>query len=430
MSSIFTKLCGLLLSDKMSSLIIPMLILFNCTINSNIVKAQFEILTPPAICQIIEDIDIDKAGNILFATDDGILIFDTKQKWTHFNKQNGLNNSHIKSIKHNGNNFVFSEINKRIGSSNYLTVSDSIFNPSFNYNYISVISVDTNGNTLLGTDNGIVFLQKSNGIVNKLNLGTTLGTVNHIVYVTNPPLNNTNFYGITSSDKAVLFDVSSNQTYLVVNTSTTPLPSNNIISSTYANNFAYDGTDKGIFKVDFNNFPNFAVEILNKSNTPIPNDTINAIAVSGTSIFVGTPQGLACKINNKWKTYNTLNSNLPSNDIGELALNATDLWIGTKQGQICKINTNQITDSKNELGHLTNNITVNLTADHSNIIIKSYNIINGKLFLYDVNGRLLSKTILNDSAQSIPVNNYPTGVYFYQISNNTGDNLKTGKVIL
>src|SRR4051812_5865761 len=87
-----------------------------CSVNT---IAQFIILSPPASPQIIEDIDIDSVGRILFASDEGILIYDTNQAWIHFDSSNGLTYSHVKAIHHKGNIFNFSEINKRLGTCNY-----------------------------------------------------------------------------------------------------------------------------------------------------------------------------------------------------------------------------------------------------------------------------------------------------------------------
>lgn len=419
-----------LISRKLKSAVLSLSITCIGFIYPTTAYGQFLIYSPPSSCQVIEDIDVDGAGRILFATDDGILILDTNQTWLHFNSSNGLTNSHVIAIKHDANKIVFSEINKRVGTCNYLTASDSVFNSSFNYGYVSALHIDNSGNTLLGTDNGAVFLLNNTGAISLLNLGLTLGTVNHIVYITNPPVNSTNFYGITSSNKGVLFDLPSNQTQLVISTATTPLPNNNIISSTYVNNFAYDGTAGGLFIVNFTNFPSVGVSIMKTTNTPLPNDTINAVAVSGTSLFLGTPSGLAVRVNNIWKTYNTQNSNLPSNNIAELALDQNDLWIGTKQGHICKIDSLQLVSSIDDTDASSGTTMIYLNPDNSDITMHSSSMVDGYFSLYDLNGNLVLKDAISTNKNIISAKNYPEGLYFYHLVSRDGKMLKTGKLFI
>jgi hypothetical protein len=392
--------------------------------------AQFTILSPPSTCQVIEDIDVDSSGRILFATDDGILIYDTNQTWIHFNTLNGLAYSHVKAIKHAGNYFIFSEVNKTIGTCNYVSITDTVFNSAFNYGYISALYIDSIGNTLLGTDNGAVFLENTGGIVSQLNLGLTLGIVNHIVYLTNPPLNSTNFYGITSANKGVLFDLSSNQTLFIVSNGTSPLPNDNIISCTYIDNVAYDGTADGLFIVDFSFFPTVSFSILNTSNSPLPNDTINAVAISGGSMFIGTPEGLLVRLNNIWTVFDISNSNLPSNNIGELALHGKDLWIGTKQGNICKIDTTQLVNSINTINNNGEGITFSLNPDNEFITLKSIFKFEGIVLIYDISGKLITKANIHSDKSIISTKNYSGGMYFYQVIDKSGILLKSGKLII
>ena len=161
---------------------------------------------------------------------------------------------------------------------------------------------------------------------------------------------------------------------------------------------------------------------------PLPSDTINALVVSGSSMFIGTPNGLAVRINNTWRTFNMSNSNIPSNDIGELALHNNDLWIGTKQGHICRIDTTQIINSLNDISNTPGNINVNINSDNIQIFLNSR--IEGLFFLYDLNGKIIAKKIINNQENIISTREFINGVYLYELIDKNGNLLKRDKLII
>jgi hypothetical protein len=118
------------------------------------------------------------------------------------------------------------------------------------------------------------------------------------------------------------------------------------------------------------------------------------------------------------------------NDIGELALHNNDLWIGTKQGHICKLDTTQLMISVNEVISEEKNITVYLNPDNSYLTLKSSAKLDASLFLYTVDGKLMTTTAVNNSENSIQVKNYPAGIYFYQLISRNGSVLKNGKLVI
>lgn len=388
-------------------------------------KAQFRILTPPTAPITVEDMDADNNGNLLFATDKGVLLLDTTGQWVEYNAQSGITNLHIKSVKHTPNGFVYSDAAKRLGTCDYFTATDSVFASSATYDYLSTLYVSNTGDTVLaGSDNGKLFRCNGSGVT-ELNLNGTYGSMTGIVVGKAG-----HFFSFNSNNKGLLYQIPNNP-FLVLSTVSSGIPDNVIFSSLSKNDIVYYGTRKGLFTADYSNAPSVTYTTSNRQNTPgMPSDTISAIALSGSSLFIGTPRGLAMRINNAWSVYDTSNSNLPSNQVVKLAVNSkNELFLATKQGILCKFDTTfrDYAGIKTQLR--SDDITLFFNPDKALLSINSSAELHGSLSVYTMDGKCIMSAELSSSSEEIKLANFQNGIYFYTIKDSRGELLKEGRLL-
>lgn len=387
-------------------------------------NAQFAILTPPAVIHAVEDIDAD-SGRIIFATDSGVMVYNPNQTWSHFNSSRGVTNSHIMAVKHYGGGFLYSDDKKRLGRCNFTTASDYVLGQS--YNYISALSIQ-GPDTLLGTDVGSV-LRKNATAVTPVSLPLPLGTLNRIMHITNAAAT-ADFYALNSSNRAMLYNSGSNQVFQVVDTDNAPVYSNNFISSTIHNGVAYNGTDRGIFFVDFNGFPSAGLSWISRADGLV-SDTVSACAANDTFFFAGTPKGLTVtKDFLNWTTYTTANSNLPSNDVTELLIDNGTLWLGTRQGNICKLAISQIRLAAAATLVKDESIIVypNPTADL--LTVEAPGAPAGLFELHGISGQVIFRSRLSGGRLQVSLSSQPPGLYPYLLMSRNGELLKSGYITI
>jgi len=391
-------------------------ILLVCLLCVHGAYAQFTIVNPGIVIDTVEDIKAAPTGQLIFAADKGLLVY--APGWTHFDATNGMGQEHAKAIGTCSGGFLYSTIGQRAGFCNYASVSDHTFPITGTFNYLSAINVNTAGDTLYGTDNGLVFLADATTDA-PISFGTTLGMVVDIGQLHN--LSGTvDFHVIATTNQAVIYQVSSGLSF-VVNTTSTPIPSNKILSNTVVNAVTYDGTDKGLYISDFTNYPSTPTHIISTTSSPIPSDTISAVQVSGNNIFIGTPKGLAIFKDSAWVIYTTANSNLPSSAITKLAINGDTLWLATAQGTICKIGITQVTNAVTNISKgkeaivcypnpCTSVLSVSFANDNPELV---------HVRLMDISGKTVRQYQTNKTSLQIPTAGLPAGQYVLELNANS-----------
>jgi type IX secretion system substrate protein len=401
-----------------------LLFLTSSFVFQNNASAQFAIMNPGISVNNIEDIKTDTNGHVVFGTDNGILIY-KNSIWSHFDLSNGLHELDIKAIGIYNGGFRYSAINRRIGQCDFAAVMDTIFNGIDTFNYISAININTTNDTFYGTDNGKVYLSDPSA-AGVINFGP-LGSVTDIGQLHNPPAFSVDFHVIATTNKAAIYQVSTG-TSVIISTTTSPIPSNKILSHTIKDAITYDGTDKGLYIVDFSSYPSLGTSIIHKANASIPCDTISAVAVSDSTIFIGTPKGLAVFSNRHWYVYDSLNSNLPSNAIARLSVDTNSLWIGTSRGEICRFYFDQIPSSVKEIKPTILEYAL-FPNPADNYVSVNAAITAGNLELYDVNSKKVLETTFKTS-NKISLKPCVDGLYFYHVSSNDNQQSATGRLII
>lgn len=374
--------------------------------------AQFSEMKHGVTISKVEDIEVGTNGSIIFATDNGLLLF-SNGVWKHLSTSDGLSELHIKSIEPYQGGFIYTALNNRIGACNYTNIVDKIFTASFTFNYIAAVNINSSGDTLYGTDNGLIFLQKPSGQYMVPPGGQPLGRVTDI----NQLSGSFDYNVIATTDKILLFH-SPTSSGFQVNTSTTPIPSNNVLSNAVSGSITYDGTDKGLYIADFTNFPNMKTEILNKANSVLPSDTISAIATSGNNVVVGTPKGIAIRRNNIWHAITPANSNLPPNEITEIAVNGNELWLSISElGKIYKANISDLATSVAQ-HKPPQHIKIYPNPAMEYLFIDAGDVTNIKLEIFTTSGKTVIVNQFHKSTK-IDIRSLPPGQYTVSINNGT-----------
>jgi len=386
----------------------------------NLLFGQFSTYTPP-VGTIINDLDIDNSNHLLVATDEGFLIFDGNN-WTTYNINNGLPNNDIKCITTTQNKVYVGTANKGMAYLIGSTWTLDSLNTTINYSYINYIFAKQNGDKYFGTDNGKVFELLNGQSTPTLKPYGTLGRITCVEETEN------NIVRATLSTNAIMLDFSG---YLVpINANNSPLPSNNVICGIMNNNIAYDGTDAGLYVVNFNIGPPPVVGTVSTSNSGIPGNVVQTLGFYNHQLFVGTNNGLAMvDINdnswtdiwtNYWTVYNTSNSNIPSNDVIELTIDSNGkVWFATSDGSIsCFDSLTSVSDIASSAISLKiapnpfiNNIKINFSS-----LDKEVKFIR----IYDAFGREVQQMSIVASSNGIyettvDLSNLPIGMYYCKV---------------
>lgn len=240
-------------------------------------------------------------------------------------------------------------------------------------NVDSATTVANNGEVWIGTNSGLVHIDKDN---NSSTILASNDTVNKIKDIAIDKKNNV-WVALNFTDTCLL-KISDKDTIAFL-TSNCPIERNAITDiATDENNVLWVGTEKGLFCYDGSSWDNFneegmpvkdeyishiAVDFQNnlwlsaydkglikfdgktwneytKENSPLPANFIRSIAIDKEGrIWIASDSkhlnsestgGLTCFDGKKWKTYTKENSGLPSNVITSIATDASgNIWLGT-----------------------------------------------------------------------------------------------------
>ncbi len=299
------------------------------------IYAQFTVYTPP-VSIVISDIEYNATlGDVVVASDAGVLFFDGAS-WTQTTTANGLPSNDVKCIATTPAGAVLAGTASGLAKWNGTSWIPYTLNTVQTFSYVSAIFVRPGIDTTYGTNNGKLLKKGVAATAVNITFTPAVGLFTHIGYM-NPPAAYDFIIG-ASTNGAVIYDIPTTSTF-VVNTGSTPIPSNNILSHDIAGNKSYDGTDQGVYIPDFTSFPSMTSVIYNTGNSQLPSNLVQAIALRSGVQWYGTANGLAKLVGTTWTIYNTGNSNLPSNNVTELSYDLVTpaLWIGTGDGKLSRI---------------------------------------------------------------------------------------------
>jgi ligand-binding sensor domain-containing protein len=293
--------------------------------------AQFSSYTPPATIEI-RDIGVDDNNTILIATDKGVFELDGNKEWHFTTTADGLPSDDIFCIEAlQGQPVYVGTANKGIAyRSGGTTWTGYSLKTAVEFEKVDAISILPGQDTIIGTDKGQFFYLSSKGI-KAIPFSAALGNITAMGTIYPP--GNPNIRYATSSNGNGLY-IPDLDYYFNVNSSSSPLPSNNVLCSASENEFVYDGTDKGVYTVDFKNPQSPNVKVYKRGKSGLPSDTIQAVAVQDGVQWYGTPHGLARFDGVQWDVYTMQNSNLSSNNIVALAIEGDKIIAGTADGKI------------------------------------------------------------------------------------------------
>jgi ligand-binding sensor domain-containing protein len=387
------------------------IILFKCSV----LFGQFTVYTPPTAINI-RDIKFSVAlSRVIIASDVGVFFFDGSS-WTQTTTANGLPSDDVKCLAATPTGGVFTGTANGLAKWNGTSWIPYSLSTPFLFSFINAIYVNGSTDTLYGSDNGRLFTKGTGTTALNVNFTPAVGLFNDIGHMDIPGAYN--FIVATSTNGAVIYDFPTGATF-VVNTSSTPIPSNNILSHTIEGNKTYDGTDQGVYIPDFTNFPSTPHVTYNTSNSQLPSNIIQAVAVRNGVQWYGTPNGLAKHDATSWTIYDTLNSNLPSNNVIKLNYDSlgNTLWIGTADGKLSKFGTGLSTIEKaNELA----NINVFPNPSSSSITITLSDLLFANNFHYKIISSLgepIQMGILGSKTNTINISNLSIGIYSLIITN-------------
>lgn len=392
--------------------------------------SQFTTYTPPSVFSIT-DLDIlSSTGKLVVATlNDGAYVFDGTT-WTQYNTASGLPSNDVKCLATTSIGEIFVGTASGISIFNGTIWNNYTLNTTQTFGYISAILVRPGIDTLYGTDNGKYLQKTSATTATNIVFSPAIGLVTDIKHIDPPGIYD--FLMATSINQAVIYDPGGPFTF-IVNTTSTPIPSNNILSHDSEGNKSFDGTDNGVYIPDFTNFPNMIDIIYNTTNSPLPSNIIKAIAVKNGIEWYGTPNGLTRHQGTNWITYNTTNSNLPDNDVVELAIDTISniVWIGTANGNVSKIGLTATGINESAFTNRTLIAYPNPASGFITIEIPSpLKAIKSLLLIKDILGKEILKTETQGNNILISTENLKSGLYFYYLESENEKLTPVGKLII
>jgi ligand-binding sensor domain-containing protein len=405
---------------------ITYILLWSFLFKMNHVFSQFAVYTAPTTFNI-SDIDYSSTlSKVIIATDSGVYFFDGNN-WSQTTTANGLPANDVKCLAVAPSGDILTGTASGLAKWNGIYWEPYTLNTSQSFSFVSAIYINPGTDTLYGTDNGKLLKKGTSTVATNIVFNPAVGMFTDIGHM-NPP-GSYDFIIATSMNGAVIYDLPTTQTF-VVNTSSTPIPSNNILSHAIEGNKTYDGTDQGVYIPDFTNFPSTPFVIYNTSNSQLPSNIVQAVAVRNGVQYYGTPSGLAKHQGSTWTIYNTANSNLPNNNIVELAYDTVGniLWIGTGDGKLSKLDLSLLVNEKSGLDDYINvfpnpssgTITVSLSdiLDLSGIHLTIINSI----------GEIVSNRIIDSFIFDIKISN--PGIYMLQLFDNNRNIISPMKLVI
>lgn len=162
------------------------------------------------------------------------------------------------------------------------------------------------------------------------------------------------------------------------------------------------------------------------------NSTVNVLTVKDDKLLIGTTSaGVVYRNANGYTYLEDINTPLISNNITSIVIDDyNNIWIGTEEGMSVynengvTVNTDELLSKETESGVVLypNPFTSQITIKVKEASLES------DLLVYNINGKLLKRVDINQVEQSIDLDQYQSGVYFYSIVKN-GVVLNSGKLM-
>ncbi len=390
---------------RIFSLLFLIIIFFN--LNPNKALSQFTVYTPPNAFSISDIEYSNSLSEVVLATNAGVYFFDGVN-WTTTTTIDGLPSNDVKCLSNTNTGDVLTSTASGLAKWNGLSWDAYIVNSTQSYAYISSIYILAAPDTMYGTNNGKLLRKGSSALATNVPMSPPVGLFTHIGHMDPPGAYN--FAIGTTTNGAVIYDIPTTSTF-IVNTSSTPIPSNNILSHDIEGNKTYDGTDQGVYIPDFTNFPSMTSIIYNTSNSQLPSNIVQAVAVRNGVQWYGTPNGLANLQGSTWTIYNTANSNLPDNDVVELAYDMIGnvIWIGTADGNLSMLDLSVGIDNKN---NNYESFKIHPNPVNSNLFIESEQKVK-QVSIFDISGKQMDNYQFRSGL--VQVEHLPKGIYFIQL---------------
>ncbi|HPE77235.1 MAG TPA: T9SS type A sorting domain-containing protein [Draconibacterium sp.] len=112
-----------------------------------------------------------------------------------------------------------------------------------------------------------------------------------------------------------------------------------------------------------------------------------------------------------------------------------ECWRGTLNNagilEFTKIACPELTSSVNFISNKSKEIVIypNPTDNQVDIILENSENISLKLQVFDVNGSVIKSQEINQNQKSVNIQNFPSGIYLFKISDNNGNEICTKKII-
>ncbi len=180
---------------------------------------------------------------------------------------------------------------------------------------------------------------------------------------------------------------------------------------------------------------NLEFKVTNTGMTPIAAmDTIMVdVSVNGTSAFMGGTILMSPIAMGSYQTFQIKDfsySGFSTNsDNGNLCMKVMiPRNTNSGNGQACQ--TVKLRLSPAAVGQQVSASFVSVYPNPAGAFIKIKASVEGSVSLFDLSGRQISQVAVNGAEQTIETGNYPSGIYFYRLSDKQGAVLQTGKVTI
>ena len=144
--------------------------------------------------------------------------------------------------------------------------------------------------------------------------------------------------------------------------------------------------------------------------------SIGPIALEKNIVWVGTSQGLLRLEDNTWTVSNMANDSLPANQIFSIVVdkNGTGtIWLGTENGLIKLKKVISSLKYKSEFEH---NVLIFPNPSNDFITIKVPTKLFGSILnIYDINGRKIRSTFIDNDELKIDITQLPEGLYITEL---------------
>ena len=359
-------------------------------------------------------------GQVWVATTTGGAYAYSGSTWTNYNTGNSnIGANYITPISFESNGDVWlGSYNSNAGVSKYsggVWTKYNTSNSGLPHNDVLAVVFDSQNNKWIGTRGG--GLAKFNGTTWTIYNTSNSNIPSDIIY--SLEVDNTgNIWVGTALAGLAKFNGTTWTTY---NTSNSLLPNNDVYSLKYntSTNKLWIGTNGGLAILSGVNWT-----LNNTSSTAnFPGDYVRGITHSYTTgnTYIATGNGGIGRFDGyTWITYNSSNSNLPSNQVWSINTgNTGTIWASTISNGI--VSMADVYSSVQEHSEIINQVSVfpNPTSSIINFNINTTQSGNGKIAIYDTQGKLVNETVISnnisDNLYSINTSLFSKGIYSYSI---------------